>query len=142
MRTKLIDVRSRTWAVVFDTGEEAAAGLVALAESEGIRAARLHGLGAFSRSTLAFFDLDTRRYEPIPIPEQVEVLSLLGNLARFDGAPRLHAHAVVSRRDGSTLGGHLLEGWVRPTLEVMVVESPEELVRETDPATGLPLLRP
>jgi predicted DNA-binding protein with PD1-like motif len=53
---------------------------------------------------------------------------------------KVHAHIVVAKSDGSAHGGHLLKGWVRPTLEVVVVESPGFLARKIDEGTGLPLL--
>ena len=42
--------------------------------------------------------------------EQVEVLSLIGDVALKDGEPKVHAHVVVGRSDGSTRGGHLMDG--------------------------------
>ncbi|HEX6082166.1 MAG TPA: DUF296 domain-containing protein, partial [Methylomirabilota bacterium] len=72
--------------------------------------------------------------------EQVEVVSLLGNVALDSGEPRIHAHVVVGRSDGGALGGHLLAGFVDPTLEVTLVEAPAALQRRTDPATGLALI--
>jgi uncharacterized protein len=82
-----------------------------------------------------------RKYAPIPIDEQAEVLSLLGDIADEDGEPLVHAHAVLGLRDGTTRGGHLLEAHARPTLEVLLTESPEFLERRHDPATGLSLIR-
>lgn len=69
------------------------------------------------------------------------MLSLVGNIALDAGTPKVHAHVVVGMHDGATRGGHILEAHVRPTLEVMVVESPQHLQRETDQATGLALIR-
>jgi predicted DNA-binding protein with PD1-like motif len=66
---------------------------------------------------------------------------LVGDLSLgTDGAPMLHAHVVVARRDGSTLGGHLLEGLVRPTLEIVVSETDAHLRRRYDERSGLPLI--
>jgi predicted DNA-binding protein with PD1-like motif len=48
---------------------------------------------------------------------------------------------VLGRRDGSTVGGHLLDASVRPTLEVMVIDSPEHLRRACDPVSGIALIR-
>jgi uncharacterized protein len=79
-------------------------------------------------------------YKHIPIDEQVEVVSLVGNVARGDDGPRLHAHVVVGRKDGAAYGGHLLEAVVRPTLEIVLVETPARLRRRTDPSTGLALI--
>jgi predicted DNA-binding protein with PD1-like motif len=103
-------------------------------------AASFTGIGAFSRVTLGYFDLETRDYLRISIEEQVEVLSLAGNVALAGREPKLHAHVVVGKRDGTAHGGHLLDARVRPTLEVVAVESPGHLRRHMDEATGLPLL--
>lgn len=141
MQSKRIhDGGSRTYALVFDPGEEVAQGLLDFALEENLRAARFTGIGAFQDVTLGFFELDRKDYHKIEIDEQVEVLTLAGNVADHDGEPRVHAHVVVGKRDGRALGGHLLEAHVRPTLEVMLTESPEPLHREIDEATGLPLL--
>jgi predicted DNA-binding protein with PD1-like motif len=143
MQTKLLyDKDPRTVAAVFDTGDEAADGLASAAREHALQAASLTGIGGFSSVVLGYFDPDIRRYRRIPVDEQVEVLSLTGDVALGeDGGPMVHAHVVVGLADGTTRGGHLLEGWVRPTLEVVFLESPGHLQRRTDPETGLPLLR-
>jgi uncharacterized protein len=141
MKTRLLDSgRVRTYAVVFDTGEEVSDGLLRFAEEEGIDGASFTAIGAFQSATLAYFDLETKEYREIPIEEQVEVLTLAGNIGTHEGKPKVHAHVVVGRRDGTTRGGHLLEARVRPTLEVVLVETPDYLRREQDRETGLPLL--
>jgi hypothetical protein len=86
--------------------------------------------------------MDAKDYERTRIDEQAEVLSLVGDIARKDGEPKLHVHAVLGKRDATAVGGHLLEAHVRPTLEVVAVVSPAHLRREIDEATGLPLLVP
>ena len=133
----------RTLAVVFDKGEEAAAGLLRLAQEDGIRAASLQGIGGFREVTLGYFDRAARAYERIHVREQVEVLCLLGNLSMVaGGGPKAHVHVVIGKSDGSALGGHLLEGHVWPTLELLVTELPGTLERTLDEETGLPLLDP
>jgi predicted DNA-binding protein with PD1-like motif len=73
--------------------------------------------------------------------EQVEVVSLLGDVALGpDGKPALHPHVVVSLADGRAMGGHLLEAHVRPTLEVVLTESPRHLHKRKDPDSGLALI--
>jgi len=126
-------------AVIFGTGEEMTRGLADLAKTRSIPGAYFTGIGALRAAMLGFFDVTRREYRRFGIDEQVEVLSLTGNIAHEDGEPRIHAHIVVGRFNGATLGGHLLEAHVRPTLEVILVE-PTELRRRFDPATGLALL--
>jgi predicted DNA-binding protein with PD1-like motif len=89
---------------------------------------------------LGFYDIERREYERIPVGEETEVLSFLGNLTVTDEGPRVHAHVTLSRRDGSALGGHLFEGRAGATLEIFVLEVPGVLRRSLDEETGLPLI--
>jgi predicted DNA-binding protein with PD1-like motif len=132
----------RTFAVVFDSGDEAVAGLLDFAREHNISAAKFTGIGAFSDLVLGYFDWQRKGYRRIPVAEQVEVVSLIGNIARGeDGAPTLHPHIVVAKADGSAHGGHLLEAHVRPTLELVVTEAPAHLQRRHDRESGLALIR-
>jgi predicted DNA-binding protein with PD1-like motif len=143
MRSKQIESRDgrRTFAIVFGTGDEVAKGLFAFAHENAIAGAYFTAIGALREVTLGYWDWKTKDYRRIPISEQVEVLSLAGNVALApDGTPKVHAHVVVGKVDGTAHGGHLLEGYVRPTLEVILIESPRHLRRTHDPETGLALI--
>lgn len=142
MKSKLLNRGpERTYAVVLEPGDEPIACLTRFAADEGLDAARFTAIGAFSDAVVAFFELEHNEYRHIPVREQVEVLALNGDVTLGpDGQPKLHAHVVLGRRDGSTCGGHLIEAHVRPTLEVMLVEPPSWLRRRIDAATGLPLI--
>jgi uncharacterized protein len=131
---------AKTFVVVFSTGDTVTENLLAFARTHTINAASFNGIGALESVTLGYFEPQKREYKRIAINEQVEVLSLIGNVALGDDGPKLHAHVVVGKGDGTAHGGHLLDGRVRPTLEVVVVETPSYLRRRSDPATGLPLI--
>jgi predicted DNA-binding protein with PD1-like motif len=142
MRIKILsEGTERSFALVFDTGEEPVQLITTFAAEHHTRAARFSAIGAFSGAVLGYFDWQKKDYEKIRITEQVEVLSLLGDIALADGQPKLHAHVVLGKRDGTAHGGHLLEARVRPTLEVILTESPSYLERVHDPETGLALIR-
>jgi hypothetical protein len=126
--------------IVLDKGEEVTPCLLAFARQAEIRSAHFAAIGAFSEIVLGFFDRERKDYDEIPLREQVEVLALTGNFTEQDGSPRLHAHVVVGKRDGSAHGGHLLRATVFPTLEVVVTEVAAELRRTLDPATGIALI--
>ncbi len=68
------------------------------------------------------------------------MLSLVGDIALSGDQPKIHAHVVVGRSDGTTRGGHLMEAHVWPTLEVIIVEEPGRLHRKTDQESGLALI--
>ena len=143
MNSKLLldENGQRTFAIVFDTGDEVADGLLRFATDANITAAHFTAIGALRNVTLGYFEIERKEYHRIPIREQVEVLSLVGNVATADGKPKVHAHIVVGKRDGTAHGGHLLEGHVRPTLEVILEETPKHLQRKHDEQTGLALIR-
>lgn len=141
MHAQLInEAPERTFALILDRGDEAVAELERFATTEGLAASRLTAIGAFERVTLGYFDWERKDYLRIPVDEQVEVLSLVGDIALLDGRPKLHAHVVLGLRDGRTRGGHLLSAEVRPTLEVVLTDSPAHLRRVYDPASGLALI--
>lgn len=142
MQSKLLleENKLKTFALAFDKNDDVLPLLRQFAEENNISSARLSGIGAFQRVRLGYFDRERREYQPIEINEQVELLSFVGNLARSDGNPKLHAHVIVGKRDGTAHGGHLLGGTVWPTMELMVIETPAYLQRTIDESTGLALL--
>jgi uncharacterized protein len=141
MRSKLLNVDPPvTYAVVLDTGDEAIANLGEFIRKNEVEAASLTAIGAFRRALLGYFDWQTKEYKKIAVEEQVEVLSLLGDVAVAEEGPTLHVHAVLGKADGSVVGGHLLEGHVRPTLEVILIQPPSYLRKRRDPVTGLALI--
>ncbi len=132
----------RVFVAVLETGDEAMSSLQALARREKLSSAAITAIGAFSDAVLRYFDWDRKDYVDIPVNEQVEVASLVGDIGvDEDGEAALHVHLVLGRRDGSALAGHLAKAHVRPTLEVMITESPAHLRRRKDPVTGLHLIR-
>jgi predicted DNA-binding protein with PD1-like motif len=133
---------ANTLAVIFETGEEVMGALRKLANDRGWRGCHFTAIGAFSDAVLAYFDWEQRDYVEIPIREQVEVLSLAGDVSVKDDKPRVHAHVVLGKRDGSAHGGHLKAAHVRPTLELIVVETPATLERRYDPESHLDLIGP
>ena len=143
MRSKLLDSGddTRMFVLVLDAGEEAFASISDFAAEAGITGAAVTAIGAFERATVGWFDFAAKTYRRIPVDEQCEVLAAIGDVAVGDDrAPSLHLHAVLGLADGSTRGGHLIEGLVRPTLEVMITETPVHLRRRGRPDLGIALI--
>jgi predicted DNA-binding protein with PD1-like motif len=127
--------------LVFEPGEEAVEALTRFAREQNIAGAHFSGIGGFRVATLGFFDLYLKEYRRNHVREQVEVMSFLGNISRYEGETRVHAHVVLGKPDGEAIGGHLISGEVRPTLELFVTET-AGLEREMDEVSGLPKLKP
>jgi predicted DNA-binding protein with PD1-like motif len=128
------------YALIFDKDDEVIQLLTVFAREHGISAAHFSAIGAFSRAVLGYFDPERKDYRQIPVTSQVEVVSLLGDIAVQGVDPVVHAHAVLGQPDGSARVGHLLEGRVWPTLELILEESPRDLRKRHDPETGLALI--
>jgi uncharacterized protein len=142
MRFKLVAEEPRTFVLIFQTGDELAQGLSTFAQEQRLACASFKAIGGCSSVRLAWFSWETKRYEPcVTLEEQLELLSLVGDVALNDGQPMVHAHAVVGKKDGTAHGGHLLEARVRPTCEVVLTESPTALHKAIDPESGLALIQ-
>ena len=132
---------AETRIVILETGEEAFAALTKFANDGGITAASLTAIGAFEKATVGWFDFEKKTYKKIVVAEQCEVLSAIGDIAvGDDGKASLHVHVVLGLSDGTTRGGHLLEGKVRPTLEVVLTETPDVLRRKKRADIGIALI--
>jgi predicted DNA-binding protein with PD1-like motif len=159
MRHTLLEIEDgrRKFVLVLDAGEEALAAISAFAVAQNLTGATISGLGAFSHCCLGHFDPATKDFSRNAVAVQSEVLSLIGNIAGSgagdddggddDGGaagagPHLHVHCVVGLNDATTRGGHLIKGFVRPTMELVIEESPVHLQRGLDRASGLVLLQP
>jgi predicted DNA-binding protein with PD1-like motif len=133
----------RTCVLVFQTGDEVMDGLSSWCGEQRVAAARFTAIGGLSDLVLGWFDWQAKTFHEIPVAEQVEVVSMLGDVALGpDGEPAVHAHLVVGRSDGTTRGGHLIRAQVRPTLELVLDEVPVHLHKRHDPQTGLALIAP
>jgi uncharacterized protein len=142
VRFKLVAEEPRTFVLVFQTGDELAEGLSRFAQEQNLACASLTAIGGLRSVRLAWFNWERKQYEAsVTLDEQVELLSLVGDVALKDGRPAVHAHAVIGKKNGAAYGGHLLEAHVRPTCEVVLTESPTALHKAIDPESGLALIR-
>ena len=132
----------KVYAVVFYKGDEALSGLTDFALKYGVGDAHFTGIGAVSSATVAWLDQPNKIYRRISVPEQVEVLSLIGDVATFNGKPVVHMHAVLGHQDGTTTGGHVFELNVNPTLEVFVTVNSVPLKKRPDEASGMKVIDP
>ncbi len=141
MRSQLLGkTPANNYILVFETGDSIIDGMLEFVREHKIRSGFFYGVGACHHVTLGFFDHKRKEYLRTPVEEQVEVMSLAGNITLFEDAPKIHAHIVIGKQDSTAHGGHLIEAIVSPTLEVFFSTSPEVLHRTRDAETNLPLI--
>ena len=132
----------KVYAVIFYKGDEALSGLTDFVIQNRIEDAHFTGIGAVSGATLAWLDPAKKIYHRIAVGEQVEVLSLIGDVATFNGKPIVHMHAVLGKPDGATTGGHVFELNVNPTLEIFMTVNTTPLKKRPDDESGMKLIDP
>jgi len=132
----------KQYEVIFYQGDEAFSGLAEFAEKYHVTSAHFTAIGALNGATLAWFDPQRKMYKKIPINGQREAIGMSGDIALYQGKPIVHTHMVVAGPDGTTHGGHVLEAYVSPTLEVMVTVDPVTMQKRFDPTTDLTLIDP
>ncbi|MDQ0086472.1 putative DNA-binding protein with PD1-like motif [Variovorax boronicumulans] len=141
MKSKILNKGpERTIALVFEKGDDVVPILEQFAKQHTLSASRFSAIGALRAAVLGYFDWERKDYDRITVNEQVEVLSLNGDITLDGDQPKVHAHVVLGRRDGSTIGGHVLQATVQPTLEVLLIESPGYLRKTCNRETGLALI--
>lgn len=133
--------KQKTFAVILDSGEEVMESIKKFAAKQKLKASQFNAIGAFSKVTVGFFDFSISDYKKIDINEQVEVLSITGDISLYENEIQIHAHIVVGKQDATAHGGHLFGGIVHPTLEIILTESPAYLQRQMDKDSGLPLIK-
>jgi predicted DNA-binding protein with PD1-like motif len=126
--------------VRFESGEQVAAALLAWLKADGIGYAMMTGLGAVSSATVSYWNAETREYEPHQLDEQMEVVSLVGNVSIKEGEPFTHIHVTLGRHDLSLIGGHLNDAVVHPNLELWLRPEAEAVERTLDESCGLYLM--
>src|SRR6202008_1257032 len=130
MRWKQIEDEPKVFALVFETGDEIATVVQQFSKKQGLAGSSFKGIGALSYAKLGWFNWETKTYDPACVlDEQVELLSLIGDIALKDGEPQVHAHVVVAGSDGIAHGGHLLEAPAGPHFEFVLTQRPHYLYK-------------
>ena len=144
MKVRLLaeDRGVKSYAMVLAKGDEVMSGLTDFAKQNKVTSASFTAIGAFSRVTVAWFDDGRKEFRLIPIEQQVELVSMIGDIALVNDQPVVHTHVSVASSDGTVRGGHVINAFVFPTLELFMTVYPKALHKELDEATGLKLIDP
>ena len=132
----------KNYAIVLAKGDEVMSGLTDFARQNKVASASFTAIGAFSHATVAWFDDARKEFKLIPIEQQVELVSMIGDIALVNDQPVVHTHVSVASSDGTVRGGHVINAFVFPTLQLFITVYPTPLHKELDEATGLKLIDP
>jgi predicted DNA-binding protein with PD1-like motif len=125
----------------FDKGEDVFTELSSFTERKHIMAAVFTALGAAGAVTLSYYDLIKKEYIDRDLKEDLEIVTVTGNIGRMDEKQIVHAHGIFSNRDMQTFGGHIKKIIVSATCEVTLTKLEGNITRGFDEETGLNLMK-
>jgi uncharacterized protein len=144
MKVRLLSENAgvKRYAIILAKGDEVMSGLTDFARQNKVTSASFTAIGAFSHATVAWFDDGRKEFRLIPIKQQVELVSMIGDIALVNDQPAVHTHVALALSDGTVRGGHVINAFVFPTLELFMTVYPTALHKQLDDATGLKLIDP
>lgn len=137
---KIILKNDRRYILRFDKGEEVFENLKKFLIEQNIQASYFSGIGACGLAELAFYNSETKNYLKREFKEEFELLSFTGNSAVLNNEITLHAHAVLGKRDFTTIGGHVFKLVISATCEIFLIKLDGKMERVLDEQTDLNLL--
>lgn len=143
LKVKLLSTQGqiKTYILIFTKGDEVVAGLTEFVKKNNIKSGSYTGVGDALSAKAGWFDYGRKKFKIIPI-DTAEVTSFAGDIAWFKGNPVAHTHMSAAVKDGSVKGGHLLELFCGPTMEIILIEQPSALFKKIDPEFGAALIDP
>lgn len=144
VKVKLISDRgdTKTYALIFSAGDEVLSGLLEFAINYHVKSAHFTGIGDAKTSKFGWYDASKKMFKVNQLDSFAEITSMVGDIALLNNNPVVHAHINLATQDGIVHGGHLLEAWVDPTLEVMMTVEPIELYKRLAPESGINVIDP
>lgn len=121
-------------------GEEIMEGMKEFCRKEGIDAATFQAIGAVGEVELAFYDLEAKKYVTTLLTEDMELVSLTGNVSYMGNDMIVHNHGVFSVKDMSTKGGHVMRAVISGACEIVLHKIEGSIERSYDDETGLNLM--
>ena len=97
----------------------------------------LSGLGQLKKFKLGYF-VEKNNYSPQEFTDPHELISLTGNIGMLDNEKyEFHLHASLGNKNKETVSGHLIDGTVEITNEIVLLKTDIEIKREIEDKTGL-----
>ncbi len=123
--------QTKTYVLIFSPGDEVRSGLNDFARKYKVKSAHYTAIGDVFSAKVGFFDYQRKMFKVIPV-DTAEIASFMGNIAISNDKPVAHTHVSLAFNDGSVKGGHLLELYVGPTLELFITVEPTPLYKKLD----------
>ncbi len=132
---------NRNFVIRLEMGDDILAVLRRFAEARKIGAGAFEGIGSLNKAKLGHYDFKTKRYTYEVFEDDLEIITLTGNISTLDKTAVPHAHVTLGRRDFTVVGGHLDEGSSANMVEIVLEKLPGRLAKKRNEQVGLNLLQ-
>ena len=105
-----------------------------------IEAASFFGIGAAKEIGIAWYNIHDKEYKKREIQQELEIISLLGNVAVGNGEVIVHAHGSFSDENMQLIGGHVNKLIVSAECEIVLQKLEGKIEKTYDEETGLNLM--
>ena len=128
--------------MVLSKGDKIVEAIAGVCRNEHILSGYFNAIGAVSHVEIAHFDPVKKQYDYKKMSGALEIVSLMGNIARKDDEEVVvHSHISISAQDMLCYGGHLKEAVVGVTCEITLTDLKVTILRTPDKDTGLNLIQ-
>ena len=129
-----------TYFIRLDKGEKVLERLRDFCSKNNIKAGYFFGIGSLDGAELAHYIAKAGKYTYQLYRQPLEIVSMNGNMTMMNNESHIHCHACLSDVNMEAMAGHLKEGIVGATCEIVLVKLDTEINRKYDDFTGLNLM--
>ena len=127
--------------VRLNVGEDIVESVKKFAQEENIRFGTVTGIGAVNKAKIGLFNTETKEYQSTILEEDMEIISLAGNITEMNGEPYIHLHIALANSEHNVKAGHLNMAVISATGEIIIEAIDGYVDREFDDDIGLNLLK-
>ena len=129
-----------TYFIRLERGERIIETLKSFCANNKIRCGYFFGIGALDDVELAHYIVENKKYTSKTFKQPLEIINMTGNVTTIDKEVYLHCHITLSDEGMRAIAGHLKEGVISATCEIVLVSAAASITRKYDNLTGLNLL--
>lgn len=105
-----------------------------------IKCGYFFGIGALDEAELAHYIVENKKYTSKIFKQPLEIVNMNGNVTTMNKEVYIHCHITLSDEDMNVIAGHLKEGIISATCEIVLVKLNASINRKYDNFIGLNLM--
>jgi len=129
-----------TYFIRLERGEKIIETLKYFCSKNKIKCGYFYGIGALDEAELAHYTVESKKYASKTFKQPLEIVNMNGNVTTMNKDIYLHCHITLSDEEMKGIAGHLKEGKISPTCEIILIKLNTNINRKYDNLIGLNLL--